>query len=305
MKKIFIIILSHLLISFNTFVFAVEKHDEKFLKIGILAPFTGELKGIGEEILYSVNLALHDINDPSIKIYPKDSGSKNEKIIQACEEFQNEEIKIIIGPVDSTTNNELNNYENLIFLSLSNIDSGIKKNVVMMGINLESQLLAIKQFLKKQKKNKTVILYPKNEYSKHVEKNVKLVSFNNPKIFKYDQDPKKLTKQIEKITNYKQRKTNLEARIKKLEKSEKSKDIRELNMLKQKYTLGKINFDSVIIIDFGDSLKSALTSLVYSDVNQNEVMKICKSESKARNKIFEKEIKNIIFVKNRIINFIS
>ena len=191
MKKIFIIILSHLLISFNTFVFAVEKHDEKFLKIGILAPFTGELKGIGEEILYSVNLALHDINDPSIKIYPKDSGSKNEKIIQACEEFQNEEINIIIGPVDSTTNNELNNYENLIFLSLSNIDSGIKKNVVMMGINLESQLLAIKQFLKKQKKNKTVILYPKNGYSKHVEKNVKLVSFNNPKIFKYDQDPKK------------------------------------------------------------------------------------------------------------------
>ena len=44
---------------------------------------------------------------------------------------------------------------------------------------------------------------------------------------------------------------------------------------------------------------------IKKDLNQNEVMKICKSKSKAKNKIFEKEIKKIIFVKNRIINFIS
>ena len=38
--------------------------------------------------------------------------------------------------------------------------------------------------------------------------------------------------------------------------------------MEQLYTLGKVNFDSVIIIDFGNSLKSVLTSLVYTDVNQ-------------------------------------
>ncbi len=43
---------------------------------------------------------------------------------------------------------------------------------------------------------------------------------------------------------------------------------------------------------------------IKKDLNQTEVMKICKNESKAKNKIFEKEIKKIIFVKNRIINFI-
>ena len=66
MKKIFIIILSHLLISFNTFVFAVENNNTNILKIGILAPFSGEFKFMGETILFSVNLALHDINDDSI-----------------------------------------------------------------------------------------------------------------------------------------------------------------------------------------------------------------------------------------------
>ena len=33
-----------------------------------------------------------------------------------------------------------------------------------------------------------------------------------------------------------------------------------------------VNFDSVIIIDFGNNLKSVLTSLVYTDVNQNNVL---------------------------------
>ena len=120
MKKIFKIILSYLLITFNTFVFAIENKDENILKIGALLPLTGELKGLGEDMLYAINLALHDIGNPKIKIYPKDSGSKKEKIIQACEEFRNEDIKIIIGPTDSEFFKELHNFEDLVFISLSN-----------------------------------------------------------------------------------------------------------------------------------------------------------------------------------------
>ena len=52
------------------------------------------------------------------------------------------------------------------------------------------------------------------------------MNFSNTKIFKYDQDPEKLTKQIEKLTNYKQRKINLETRIKKLEGSDDPKDLK-------------------------------------------------------------------------------
>ena len=45
-----------------------------------------------------------------------------------------------------------------------------------------------------------------------------------------------------------------------------------LKQLEQKYTLGGVNFDSVIIIDFGNTLKSVLTSLVYTDVDQEKVL---------------------------------
>ena len=183
------------------------------------------------------------------------------------------------------------------------MDSNIKANVVMTGINLESQLLAIKKFLKKEKKSKTVILYPKNEYTKHVEKNIKLVNFPNAKIFKYSEDPKILTRQIEKLTNYKQRKINLNSRIKKLEGSEKPKDIRELNILKQKYTLGKIKFDSVVIIDFGNNLKSVLTSLAYTDISEKDVLIITGNQWFDDSILEETSIKNFYFPSINLNNF--
>ena len=89
------------------------------------------------------------------------------------------------------------------------MNSIIEKNVIMMGINLESQLLAIKKFIEKQEKKKTVILYPDDKKLKHIGKKIKEIGFNNSRIFKYSKDSEVLTGQIDKLTNYKQRKVNL------------------------------------------------------------------------------------------------
>ena len=305
MKKTLNIFLSYLLITFNSFVFAVENNNSNVLKIGILAPFSGEFKFLGETILYSVNLALHDIDDDSIKIYPKDSGSKKENILSACKDFQNEGIKIIIGPVDSTFLNEIKGFDDLVFLSLSNMNSIFEKNIIMMGINLESQLIAIKNFIKKQDKKKTVILYPDDKRSKHIGKKIKQVGFTNSRIFKYSDDSEILTGQIEKLTNYKQRKINLESRVKILEKSELPKDKRELSQLKEKYTLGNVNFDSVIIIDFDDGLKSVLTSLAYTDVSEKDVLIITANQWFDDSILAETSIKNFYFPSINLNNFNS
>ena len=56
------------------------------------------------------------------------------------------------------------------------------------------------------------------------------------------------------------------------EDKEDEQSKRQLEILEQRYTLGDVNFDSVIIIDFGNSLKSVLTSLVFTDVDQEKVL---------------------------------
>ena len=172
-----------------------------------------------------------------------------------------------------------------------------------MGINLESQLSAIKKFVYDQKRKKTVILYPDDENSKHVEKKIREANFKNSKLFKYSKDSEALTGQIEKLTNYKKRKINLEARIKKLEKSDLPKDIRELNQLKQRYTLGKINFDSVIIIDFGNGLKSVLTSLAYTDITEKDVLLVTANQWFDNSILSETSIKSFYFPSINLKNF--
>ena len=89
--------------------------------------------------------------------------------------------------------------------------------------------------------------------------------------YKYDANPKKITAEIEKLTKYRERKKDLERRIKILEKSDLYKDKNELKKLEQMHTLGRINFDSVVVIDFGERLKSVLSSFMFSDVSSNKV----------------------------------
>ena len=112
-----------------------------------------------------------------------------------------------------------------------------------------------------------------------------------------------LTGQIEKLTNYKQRKRNLISRVKILEEKDDEVSKIELRKLEQKYTIGDVNFDSVVIIDFGDSLKSVLTSLVYSDVDQDRVLIVTVNQWFDKSIFLENSIKNLYYPSVEIKNF--
>ena len=186
-KKV-IIILTYIFISYNSNLNASEKNVE--LKIGLLAPFSGEYKNLGNSLLLSVQLALDEIGDKNIKIIPRDSGSNNKKKLSiAVEEIINSGAKVIIGPTNFDDFEDLYKYKETIFISLSNKKPLIDKNIISIGISLESQLAALEKFIKKKKKNKTIIMYPKNEYSIFIDKKLKNLKLKNYKIFKYDPDP--------------------------------------------------------------------------------------------------------------------
>ena len=271
MIKIIITFLSYIFILFNTSLVANE-NDGK-LRVGLLAPFSGENKNLGESLLLSTQLALNEIDNNNIIIIPRDSGSDDkEKLNLAIKEIIASGSKIVIGPATSTYFNEIKKYKNTIFISLSNKEPKISNNLINIGISLESQLKALEKLLIKEKKKKTVILYPKNEYEKFIDEKIKSIKLKNYKVFKYNPDPRVLTGEIEKLTNYKQRKKNLERRKNILEKKDDDQTKRELKALEKLFTLGSVDFDSVIIIDFGNSLKSVLSSLVYTDVDDTNVL---------------------------------
>ena len=271
MKVKKILTIFYILFLFNSNLLSDEKNN--VLKVGLLAPLSGPYSEIGNSLLYSLQLALEEINDKNVIIVPRDSGLNNEeKIKTAVNEMKSTGVKIIIGPTTFEEFSYVKRYNDLIFISPSNINPEFSNNIISIGVSLESQLLALIEFIKKQKKKRTIIMYPKNEYLELVENKIQNLNLKNIKTFTYSPNPEVLTGEIEILTNYSQRKKNLELRKKMFEDKEDEQSIKELERLEQLYTLGKVNFDSLIIIDFGNNLKSVLTSLVYTDVNQDNVL---------------------------------
>ena len=290
LKKFLIIIL--IFFYSNTLAFATEEK----LKVGLLAPFSGNYSAVGKSILYSLQLALDEIDDNNLIIVPRDSGSGNiQRLNKSIKEILNEGAKIIIGPLNYTEFKEVKKYKETIFISPSNLQPLVQDNIISIGINLESQLVSIKKFFDKNNKYKTVVLYPDNQFSELVEDSFKKVGFKKYKMFKYSNDPKILTGQIEKITNYSQRKKNLENRKKLLEDKNDEASIKKMKELDQLYTLGKVNFDSILVVDFGNSLKSVLASLVFSDVKENDVMFMTINQWFDKSFFFENSVKSLYY----------
>jgi hypothetical protein len=264
MKKIIKIILL-LALTFSTSIgeiFASEK-----IKIGLLVPLTGKNSEIGQSIINSTRLAINKINNSSIEIIPKDTQSNPEGTLKAAKELTKLNIKIIIGPVFNENLIYLDELTNVTFLSLTNKNDNFSKNIINAGINATSQLNTIKKFLELNEVKKTIFLTPDVNYKNEIKK---AISASNIKIIKnyiYNNDPTKLTQQIEEITRYDIRKKNLEDEIVRLEESNQNNKKKLIEKLMKRDTLGSVNFDAIIIADFNESLKSVTTSLLYTDIS--------------------------------------
>ena len=245
------------------------KANEK-IKIGLLIPLTGENSEIGESIINSVGLAINKINNSSIEIIPKDTGSNPDMALDAAIELSNLGVKIIIGPVFNESLAYLNKVNEITFLALTNKNNNFSKNIINAGINATSQLRAIDRFIKLEKIKKTIFLTPDKDFKNEIEVAISRSKIKVKKNYVYNTDPTKLTEQIEKITRYQIRKQNLQDEITRLEKSDESNKELLIERLKKRDTLGNVNFDSVVISDFDESLKSVTTSLLYTDVSPKE-----------------------------------
>ena len=276
MKKILsTLILYYLLFAINSSAYSQSlsadvNRNEKILRIGILLPLSGKFQNTGQSFLKAIQLALKDIGNKNIKIYPKDSRGNALDTYLRAKEFEEMGVKIVIGPIFFENLERLGEINNVTFISLTNKVKKIPKNTIAFGINIKSQVDILNKYFKEKKIFKTLFLSPKTDFTSQA-KIITDSQIKFKKTFFYDNSSKKITGEIERLTNYQERKKDLERRIEILKKSDSYKDKKEVEKLEQKHTLGEVNFDSVLVLDFGERLKSILTSFLFSDVSNEDV----------------------------------
>ena len=147
---------------------------------------------------------------------------------------------MVIGPVFYENLIYLDELKNLTFLSFTNKTLNLPNNVISTGINSTSQLNTIKKFIDQNKIKKTIFLIPNLNYDLEVKEGIKKSRIKTSKQYFYDIEPTKLTKQIEKITNYEIRKQNLIDEITRLENSDDPNKERKIKILRKDIQLGML-----------------------------------------------------------------
>jgi len=245
------------------------------IKIGLIVPLSGEYKEIGRSIVNSTRLAINKIDNSKIEILPRDTKSNPEITLRVAKELHELGVKIIIGPVFNKNLIYLEELNEVIFLSLTNKITNNPKNVISAGINAISQINTIIKFQKLYDIQRSIFLIPNSDFKNEIEEAISKTKIKLKDTFIYDTDPILLTVQIEKLTKYSQRKQRLENEIKSLKNSNEINKEKKIADLEKQDTFGGINFDSVIIADFDESLKSVATSLLYTDISSKRVHYIC------------------------------
>ena len=271
------------LIFYLSFFLQIAQSSDK-IRIGLIVPLSGEYSYIGNSIIKSVRLAINKIDDQRIEIIPKDTRSNPIDSLRVSKKLYQEGVRIIIGPVFNESTKYLDELKDVTFVSFTNKIYQNPSNVISAGVNAISQINTIKKFNKIKNLERSIFLIPKTEYKKEIELAIKKTNIKLKDKFIYDKEPTLLTKQIEKLTRYSQRKQNLKDEIKRIENSSITNKNKKLETLKKRDTLGGINFDSVIIADFDESLKSVATSLLYTDVSSKRISYI------ALNQWFDKSL---------------
>ena len=90
----------------------------------------------------------------------------------------------------------------------------ISKTVMSLSIITKT----IINFQESNNLTETIFLLPKSDYEDEIKKAIPKTNIKIKKLYIYDADPTKLTKQIENITKYQERKLDLKREIEKLKK---------------------------------------------------------------------------------------
>ena len=282
----------------------VAESKNRSLKIAAILPLSGKYEDIGSNLLKTFELTIFELNNLNVSLLPFDNQSTKEGTKFAFQELQNEKIDIVIGPIFFEHLKEISkdpNFSKYIFFSLTNETTDIPPNVISFGVNINSQINAIKPVLLKN--NKTKIFFgEKNTFSELIFTKLKneKISFYKDYFFTDFQD---IDKQSQIATSYWWRNKKLKDLIDKLNNSQNEEDKIKAKNLEKLDTLGGVNYQQVFTPSFDNNLISILSFFDYYDVNYDDAEFISLNQWFDKKLLIEPSLQNLIFPSINFDNF--
>ena len=274
------------------------------LRIGAILPLTGDYQELGNKILKTFELTIFELSNVDVTLIPFDNNSTEAGTRFAFKELQMQKVDIVLGPIfmkNLLSIVQEENFSKYIFISLSNNNVGLPSNVISFGVNLDSQILALRSTI--NDKNKKKIFFSDNsEFSMNVLKKIEEIKIPLSAKYQYSNFDE-INEKAKMATSYNYRHKKLLDLITELKKSDNSSDQAKVKSLEKKDTLEGVSYQQVIVPLFDDDLISVVSFFDYYDVNYKDAAFVTLNQWFNQKLLLEPSLQNIIFPSINYSNF--
>jgi hypothetical protein len=274
------------------------------LRIGAILPLTGDYQELGNKILKTFELTIFELSNVDVTLIPFDNNSTEAGTRFAFKELQMQKVDIVLGPIfmkNLLSIVQEENFSKYIFISLSNNNVGLPSNVISFGVNLDSQILALRSTI--NVKNKKKIFFADNsEFSMNVLKKIEEIKIPLSAKYQYSNFDE-INEKAKMATSYNYRHKKLLDLIAELKKSDNSSDQAKVKSLEKKDTLEGVSYQQVIVPLFDDDLISVVSFFDYYDVNYKDAAFVTLNQWFNQKLLLEPSLQNIIFPSINYSNF--
>ena len=274
------------------------------LRIGAILPLTGDYQELGNKILKTFELTIFELSNVDVTLIPFDNNSTEAGTRFAFKELQMQKVDIVLGPIfmkNLLSIVQEENFSKYIFISLSNNNVGLPSNVISFGVNLDSQILALRSTI--NDKNKKKIFFADNsEFSMNVLKKIEEIKIPLSAKYQYSNFDE-INEKAKMATSYNYRHKKLLDLITELKKSDNSNDQAKVKSLEKKDTLEGVSYQQVIVPLFDDDLISVVSFFDYYDVNYKDAAFVTLNQWFNQKLLLEPSLQNIIFPSINYSNF--
>ena len=274
------------------------------LRIGAILPLTGDYQEVGNKILKTFELTIFELSNVDVTLIPFDNNSTEAGTRFAFKELQTQKVDIVLGPIfmkNLLSIVQEENFSKYIFISLSNNNVGLPSNVISFGVNLDSQILALRSTI--NVKNKKKIFFADNsEFSMNVLKKIEEIKIPLSAKYQYSNFDE-INEKAKMATSYNYRHKKLLDLITELKKSDNISDQAKVKSLEKKDTLEGVSYQQVIVPLFDDDLISVVSFFDYYDVNYKDAAFVTLNQWFNQKLLLEPSLQNIIFPSINYSNF--
>jgi ABC-type branched-subunit amino acid transport system substrate-binding protein len=247
-------------------------------KVALLVPLSGRHAKIGQALLNAAQLALFDISDEKFALVIRDTGGTPEGARLAVQSTLEERVGLVLGPLFASSVfavAEESNRVGINLIAFSNDRNAAGPGILIAGLPPDEQIARVVDYAARQGLSRFALLAPRTAYGDEVVQATRMAVLSEGaelvRVVSYAPAAEDIGPEIRLLGQYDDRHRELLNERERLAAQEDEASELALERLEGLDTLGKPDFEAVLLPAGGRSLLSIAPSLAYYDVDPAEV----------------------------------